>query len=240
MGTYSDGSTQDLTTSATWSSSSSTIASITSGGLATGLLQGTASIQVGFGSLSATTNLSVGTPALVSIAINPTTSTIAMGTTQQYQVLGTYSNGSVQDVTTFMDWSSSATSVANVGITGLATSVAQGSSMITASFESSTISASLTVNPPVLASIAITPDAASIPTSGSQQLTATGTYTDSSTKDLTASSTWMSSNTAAITVNSSGLASAAGTGNSTITATTGSIVGSTVLVVNVANYRSEP
>ena len=230
IGNYSDGSTQDLTATATWSSSNGTVATI-SGGLATGLLQGTVSIQVSYGSLSATTNLSVGTPTLVSITINPTTATIPAGTTQQYQVLGTYSNGSVQDVTTLMGWSSSTTSVANVGITGLATTVAQGSSTITASFESLTASGSLVVNPPSLAAIVISPDAASISTGGSQQLTATGTYTDRSTQDLTATSTWASSNTAAVTVNSSGLASAAGTGNSTITAMTGSIVGSTVLVV---------
>jgi hypothetical protein len=230
-GNYSDGSTQDLTSSATWGSSSSTVATISSGGLATGLLQGTASIQASYGSLSATTNLSVGTPALVSITINPTTATVAMGTNQQYQVLGTYSNGSTQDVTTFMDWSSSTTSVANVGITGLATTVGQGASTITATFESLSVSSSLTVNPPVLASIAVSPDAASIPNGGSQQLTATGTYTDGSTQDLTSSSAWVSSNTAAITVNSSGLATAVGTGNSTITATTGSTVGTTVLIV---------
>src|SRR5436190_360993 len=44
-GNYSDGSTSDLTSSVTWASSVPTIASITAGGLATGLAEGTTTIS---------------------------------------------------------------------------------------------------------------------------------------------------------------------------------------------------
>jgi hypothetical protein len=56
-------------------------------------------------------------------------------------------------------------------------------------------------------------------------------YTDGSTQNVTASSAWASSNTAVVAVYSSGLATAAAAGDSTITATTGSITGTAVLVV---------
>jgi hypothetical protein len=237
-GVYSDGSTQDLTSSATWSSSNSSIAAISSGGLATGLLQGTTSIQASSGSMNAATNLSVGTPAIVSIAITPATATISLGSSQQYQVLGTYSNGSVQDVTTLMAWSSSATSVATVGITGSATGLSQGASTIAAAYESLSDTSSLTIGPPTLASIAITPNAATISNGGSQQLTATGTYTDGSTQNLTSSSTWTSSNSAVVAVNGTGLATMATAGESTITATMGSIIGTAVLDVTAATTQA--
>ena len=58
-GTYSDGSHQDLTNSATWSSSAPTLASISSSGLATALAPGSAVIQATVGSVSGTGQLTV-------------------------------------------------------------------------------------------------------------------------------------------------------------------------------------
>jgi hypothetical protein len=68
-----------------------------------------------------------------------------------------------------------------------------------------------------------------------KQFTASGAYSDGTTNDITAQSTWRSSNTAAATVNGSGLATAIATGNTTITATSGSIAGNTTFTVTVAS-----
>ena len=59
----------------------------------------------------------------------------------------------------------------------------------------------------VLLSIAVTPPNPSIPKGTTQQLTATGTYSDGSIQELTSSVTWVSSNSAVATINASGLAS---------------------------------
>src|SRR5208337_4548501 len=134
-GVYTDGSTQDLTSAAAWSSSATVVAAINSSGLAAGLFQGTATIQASSGSLSASTTLSVGAPALVSIAVTPATATIALGGSQQYQAIGTYSDGSTQNVTTLVAWSSGVSTVATVSGTGLATSVSQGTTTLSATFE---------------------------------------------------------------------------------------------------------
>ncbi len=94
--------------------------------------------------------------------------------------------------------------------------------------------ASLTVlsaSGPTLMSIAVTPANTSIAAGATQQFTATGTYSDSSTQNLTSSVTWSSSAAATATISASGLATGAGAGSTTIKATSGTISGSTTLTV---------
>jgi hypothetical protein len=58
-GTYSDGSTHNLDNVATWTSSDTTVATISSGGLATGIAAGSTVIQAASGSITASANLGV-------------------------------------------------------------------------------------------------------------------------------------------------------------------------------------
>jgi hypothetical protein len=84
---------------------------------------------------------------------------------------------------------------------------------------------------PTLSSIAVTPANPSITVGVTQQFTATGTYSDSSTQNITSSVTWGSSSTGVATINA-GLATAMAEGLTTITATSGSVSGNTVLTVS--------
>ncbi|MGD0278562.1 MAG: Ig-like domain-containing protein [Smithella sp.] len=93
-----------------------------------------------------------------------------------------------------------------------------------------------------LASIAVTPANPGILLSGTvttEQFTATGTYSDSTTKNLTTSVTWSSSNTDVATISntsgSNGLATLLAAGQTTITASSGSITGSTLLTLQADN-----
>jgi len=61
--------------------------------------------------------------ALVSIAINPLAPTIALGTTQQFTATGTYTDGTAQDLTTVVTWSSSSATVAIISNTVGSTTV---------------------------------------------------------------------------------------------------------------------
>ena len=65
-----------------------------------------------------------------------------------------------------------------------------------------------------------------------QQFTATGTFTDGTTENLTSSVSWTSSNLAVATINAAGVATGLGAGSSTITATSGSVSAETTLTVN--------
>jgi hypothetical protein len=229
-GTYTDGSTQDLTAAVTWSASGSVAATINGSGLAAGVFQGVATIRASLGSLNATTNLIVTSPALVSISVSPASATVPLGGSQQYQAIGTYSDTSTQVITSLVAWSSSAGSVATISGTGLARGLAQGTSTLTATSGSVSATVPLVVGPPSLTSLAIAPSAASLSVGSTQQLTAIGTYTDGSTQNLTAISSWSSSNTAVVLVSGSGLASAASVGEATITATSGSSSATAVLI----------
>jgi len=130
-GTYSDNSTQDVTTQVTWTSSDTFKATISSTGLATGIDLGSATITATLGSIFGSTSVNVVTP-LVSIAVTPSNPSIVNGTTVQLKATGTYFDSSTHDLTTQVIWSSSDNTKATVSSTGLVTAIATGSTTLTA------------------------------------------------------------------------------------------------------------
>lgn len=162
---------------------------------------------------------------LTFITVIPATASIAVGGTQQYMATGTYSNGSTQNITSSVTWSSGTTTTATITTGGFATGVAAGASKITATSGSITGTALLTVTgAPTLISIAVTPANASIAVGGTQQFTATGTYSDGSTQNVNATATWNSSTPTVATISSpGGLATAVSSGTTTIMATCGTV-----------------
>ena len=84
-------------------------------------------------------------PTLVSIQVTPATASIITETTQQFTAIGTYSDGTTQNVTSMSTWSSSLMSVATVSSGGLATAVALGQTTIEAAVGAINNSATLTV-----------------------------------------------------------------------------------------------
>jgi len=109
-----------------------------------------------------------------------------------------------------------------------------GSSTITAALGTISATATLSVNPLALVSIAVTPVNASIALGTKQQFAATGTYADGSTLDLTTSATWSSSAPSVATAKHKRIATSASTGQTTITAVAASIGGSSPLTVTPA------
>jgi uncharacterized protein YjdB len=255
-GSYDDGSTQDITSSVSWSSSASDVVNVDSSGMATAQqAAGTATITATDSSsgVSGSTNATVtaGAPqgaVLQSIAVTPDSPSMAAGAQQQFTATGSYDDGSSQDITSSVSWSSSASDVVVVDGSGMATAQqAAGTATITATDSSSGVSGSTNATvtagaPPqpqtkVLQSIAISPDSPSLTGGAQQQLTATGTFSDNSTQDITSSVTWSSSATDVINVDATGLAKAGtGAGTATITATdsTTGVNGSTTATVTAA------
>ena len=242
-GTFSTGETYNLTDSVTWSSSKSTVATVSNiagtQGLASALATGAATISATSGKIKGSTILTVTPPTLVSISVAPSAPSIAAGTQQQFTATGTYTDGSTQNLTSSVSWNSSAINVATVASSGLASSVAAGTATISATSGSITGVATLTVTPATLVSIALTPALPFISLGASQQFTATGTYSDSSTQNITTSVTWASANTAVATISntsgSQGLATSVSVGTSAITAALGSVTSSSdTLTVNPA------
>ncbi len=173
-------------------------------------------------------------PPLVSIAVTPATASIANGTSQQFTATGTFSDNSTRDISSAVTWTSSNTGVATISSTGLATAISTGQTTITAASGSiPSNSATLTVTAATTVSIVVTPANPIIVIGSTQQFTATGTFSDSTTQNLTTSATWSSSNPSVATVSTTGLATPLNAGVTTISALFGGIPGSTTLTVPV-------
>jgi hypothetical protein len=237
-GTFSDKSTQDLTSVATWTSSLPTVAAVGSSGLAVSYSIGTSTILASLGSVNASTQLTVSAAALASITVTKNHPTIPLGTTAQFAATGTYTDSSVRDLTNSVTWTSSPSEALKINSSGLATGSAIGAATVIAKSGAISGGSTLEVSAPVVASIDVTPDITAMPLGTSQQLTAAGTFTDGSTRNLTASATWTSTSASIVSVNNNGRAVANKLGNATAYAEFGTIKGSTALTVSPAALAS--
>lgn len=228
IGRYSSGTTQDITTAVTWSSSDASQVEIDAGGVATARAVGAPVLQAVLGSVASNTvTFTVTAAALVAIDVTPASATRPKGATQQLAATGRYTDGSTPDMTWDVTWASSTPAV-TVRFDGLATASQVGTSVVTAVYGAVTSNAvAFDVTPAALVSLAVTPALATRSLGLTQQYRATGTYTDGSTSDVTSTATWSSSDPAKATISAAGLASAAGLGTTDIRATVDTMVSNT-------------
>jgi uncharacterized protein YjdB len=152
VGTFTDGSTQDISTLVGWTSSNAVASPTTTdvatipSGLATGQGIGSTTVTAKLGMISGTADLMVVSPAQVSLAVTPTTASVAAGATTQLTATGTFIEGSTQDFTALVNWSSSNASAATVAYqTGVVSGLAAGTSTITATLGSVSSTGQVTV-----------------------------------------------------------------------------------------------
>jgi uncharacterized protein YjdB len=232
VGSYSDLSTHDLTTSSNWSTADPTVATIGAGGLVTGVGSGSTTISATLG-LQGSTSLTVG-PSLVSIQVNPQNPSLDIGAVQPVTATARFSDGTQQNLTAMVSWTSSAPTVASVSTSGQVTAVAAGQATITATSGSVSGSTRFTVTSATLHSITVSPANLSVATGATQQFTATGTFTDGTQQNLTTAVAWSSSAPGVATIASTGLSSGVSPGQTRITATLGSVSRSVHLTVTTA------
>ncbi|HKN00811.1 MAG TPA: Ig-like domain-containing protein [Candidatus Binataceae bacterium] len=160
---------------------------------------------------------------LKAIVVAPSNPSIAAGTKVQLTATGELTNGTFVDLTSAVNWQSSDSSVVTVGTTagikGEATAEGSGSATVTASLGSVNGSTTVTGTAAALIAIAITPVNPKVPIGTSEQLTATGVFSDGTSQDLTISVAWDSSPTSIASITSGGLATGNGPGDAIITAT---------------------
>ena len=234
VGTFSDGSTQDLTSIVRWSVLGGSGAASVSKGVVKGTTAGsitvTAASLANLGSVSGSAAAAITSSTLQSIAVNPATAFITPGGNLTYSAIGTFSDGSTQDLSALTSWSSSA--VTATVSAGVATGQGVGAGAITAKLGQISGTASLLVVSPAQISLAVTPATASVAAGATTQLKATATYVDGATQDFTTLVNWSSSNAAMATVGyQTGLISGLASGTSTITATLGSVTSTATITV---------
>ncbi|EHH1078914.1 hypothetical protein J7I01_004629, partial [Vibrio parahaemolyticus] len=139
-GHYSDGSSSNITSLVGWTGQDTSIATVASGGLVTGVALGststTATLDEGYGtpvsSLPATINVE---KSLVSISLTPTNVQLIATETDQFTAMATYDDGSNEDVTDQVSWVIADTSVASVtegASGGLVSAAGDGITTVTA------------------------------------------------------------------------------------------------------------
>lgn len=89
-----------------------------------------------------------------------------------------------------------------------------------------------------LTGITVTPASAALPKGSTQQYTATGAYSDGSTSDLTGTVAWSSSKPKVAGIAAGGLLTALKAATTTVTATDGSVSGSTTAKIGLAQLTS--
>ncbi len=239
IGNFEDGTTVDLTEIVTWSSSNPTVATISNvpnhKGLATRLAQGTTSIIASIDGVSGSTTLTVTPAVLVSLAITPVKPSVASGFKLPFTATGTYSDGTTENLTTQVTWTSSNLAIASIsnveGSQGIATGISVGETTIRAAAHGISAQTTLTVTPAVLLAITVTPANPIVNDGVNFPFTATGSYSDGVNKDITEEATWTSSNNAIAVVSNvpgqKGIAQGSKTGTVTITATLSGVSGGT-------------
>lgn len=132
-GTYADGHTADVSGSVTWTSSAPAIADIGAAtGLADALTRGTTTITASSGAVSGTLSLTTIAATVKSIVIAPDSLLTGIGITRNFTATGTFSDGSVSDVTASATWSTQTPGIATVS-NGAAIGLAAGATSVTAS-----------------------------------------------------------------------------------------------------------
>ena len=226
--TYTNGvetSRTDVTSSATWKSSYTSILTVF-GGTVTGVSKGQAVVTASYRSYSTSCTVTVTENVTYDYQLTPTSTSLVNGRTTKFTVVkrtftnGTQTNG--QDVSSTFTWTSSNTSVATVGSNGVITGVGKGTATITAKYGETTLSGTVTVTPAYTYELVLNRTSMSMAKGATGTIVATyKTYADGvleSSTNVTSSATWSSGNTSVATV-SGGTVSGKGAGTATITAT---------------------
>ena len=215
-----------------WSSGSSAVAAVNGNGLVTGVAAGAATITATSESKSGTAAITVTSVPVASVTVSPATVSLQPGQTQQLTATPKDAGGNSLSGRV-VTWASGSTAVATVSGSGLVSGVAAGSATITATSESKSGTAAITVTSVPVASVTVSPATVSLQPGQTQQLTATPN--DASGNALSGRMvTWASGNTAVATVSGSGLVSGVAAGSTTITATSeGKSGGASVTVTPV-------
>ena len=202
----------------TWSSSNTSVATVSASGVVTAVGPGSATIscKTTDGAILSNPSCTVTvTQPPTGLTVSPTTLSLSVGgTTGSLTATVTPSNASNKTVT----WSTSNALVATVSSTGVVTAAGPGSATITAT---SNANSALTATCDVTVilhptGVAVSPTTASLEVGGNTTLTAT--VSPSNATDQTV--TWSSSNASVATVSASGVVTAVGPGTATISCKT--------------------
>ena len=237
-GSYSDGSAVTDFSQLSWNNTNDTVIGFDSASLVVSALsQGNAQLTASVHGVSSSIDVSVSSAVLDSITLDQTDLTVPIGKTASIAAKGNYSDGTTVDITSQVEWSVLNTNIANINNLGQITTVNQGATVINAQMGSIFSSANLTVGPPVVTGLTITPQSQTIALGETYNVTVSGLYSDGSIANVTTQVAW-TTNSSNITVSSIGVVSATAAGSYTLTASLNGISQSATTVVTAPTLVS--
>src|SRR3989441_1191321 len=153
----------------TWATSNAAVATVSVSGLVTGVVAGSATITATSEGQSGTSALTVTNVPVASVTVSPATA--AGGATTQLTATPKDANGTALSGRA-VTWATSNAAVATASASGLVTGVAAGSATITATSEGQSGTAALTVTNVPVASVTVSPAAASVTVGPTNQVAA--------------------------------------------------------------------
>ena len=222
IGDFSGKFSRDITTEVSWIIENDTIVSVSiatgSEGLVTALAPGETSVTAMYGDFTGSAPVVVTDAFLTGIEITPGDAQLQSGIIREYEADGTFSDDSIQEITSLATWDSSDPDVATIDNSGLVKTSATGTTTITATWQGIEASTSLSVIGSSLTEITISPEEGSIAQGTTAQFEAQATYSDGTTEDITDMVDWESSDTAVALIYDDGLATGIAPGEIEISA----------------------
>jgi hypothetical protein len=237
IGTNSDGTTEDVTSKATWSSSDPTVANGGAGMLSANK-PGTTTLTAKLDGVSGSAQITVTSANVTAVTTAPPSAMLTVGGTVSLTATATFGDGTMADVTHGATWSSNDPSIAKVSNAGLATGNAAGSTGIVATYGGKSGTTMVSVTGKNLKSLKILPNNATLNTNVALHFNATGTYDDNTTGDVTAIANWVSSMPGVVSVAAGGFANTNAAGMATITASVGGVSGTATITVTAVPLSS--
>lgn len=221
IGTYSDNSTQNITSQVSWLSTDQNTANVSQNGIIYGNAIGRSYITAKFAGISSNQlPLTISSAVLNSVSISAKDISLTKGMTTQLTAIGTYSDNSTQVITNQVTWKSSDPNILNIDTNSIAFGNNIGASSISANFNGKS-SDKLTVNvtPAILESINVfAVESRTLAKGTSIHIVAIATYSDGNEQDVTSQVNWSSSNQSIANV-SSGLVTGVSVGGASISST---------------------
>ncbi|MFT6903609.1 MAG: hypothetical protein ACJAS1_000253 [Oleiphilaceae bacterium] len=166
---------------------------------------------------------------LDSLSVTNVSSTLKVLDTVQLSVTGTFSDTSIQDLSSFVTWSVANNTILDVSTAGLVTALSAGMTNVIASSNGVSIQTNISVK--ALSTLSISPDSTTMAVNSTQPLNVTGQYSDNSTEAFDGLVTWESSNSGIASVSNAGEVLAVSVGTVSISASADSVTESVQVVV---------
>lgn len=224
---YSDDTSSSVTNFVTWVSADKTTASVTDGVLKAEAVGSTTVTATKDGISSNTVNVTNSDAVIAAIQVTPSTVDLAKGETEQLTATAIYSDGTSSSVTNSVVWVSSDTTTASVTTAGVLKAENVGSTTVIAKLNGINVSSNtvkVATTDAVVKAIQVSPETVTLAKGQTQQLTATGLYSDGTSHSLTGLATWEAENTTTATVTPEGLLTGESVGTTTVTVTMDGVI----------------